>query len=123
MLLAVALRRPPLAPVAQGIERSPPEREVAGSNPAGRAGGSACKSSVSVRLATLSSLAVVVSFRLVCQYLPIERLTTRRRLVESPRLPTFSVVDRLGDHSGSLEAGDRGKVAVVEDQDPARNKP
>jgi hypothetical protein len=25
------------APVAQGIERSPPEREVAGSNPAGRA--------------------------------------------------------------------------------------
>src|SRR5262249_8546539 len=28
----------PLAPVAQGIERSPPERKVAGSNPAGRVG-------------------------------------------------------------------------------------
>ncbi len=31
------LRRSIPAPVAQGIERSPPEREVAGSNPAGRA--------------------------------------------------------------------------------------
>src|SRR5579863_4402283 len=31
-----APRVPPSAPVAQGIERSPPEREVAGSNPAGR---------------------------------------------------------------------------------------
>src|SRR5207253_5602922 len=28
--------RPPRAPVAQGIERAPPEREVAGSNPVGR---------------------------------------------------------------------------------------
>ncbi len=37
MLTASEARRAaPPAPVAQGIERSPPEREVAGSNPAGR---------------------------------------------------------------------------------------
>lgn len=55
------------APVAQGIERQPPELKVAGSNPAGRAIGVKSEPSYSIRMFVIAGIIICDYYLIVIQ--------------------------------------------------------
>ena len=90
--LAIDSRR---APVAQGIERSPPERKVAGSNPAGRAIN--CLEVGTDTMARRSDVDVDSDSRW-------SRRPRKREEVASGAVPA---AERAGEHADAAERGHR----------------